>query len=268
MKDRNRIPATKKELLVRLLDRGKVMIHLDARQEGVDVPEQYTDDADLRLNISYRFQYGDLAVSDSEVRTTLSFSGRAHTCRIPLDAVFAMFSHVSGESFFFPTDAPPEALAGFAALMAPLAEEEREASSGPRPGEETGPGAQSARPRLRAIDGGVGSTNDHDIESEPRSKGAGSATGEDLDEESDSKDSASTTLCVPEPGSGGADAWATEERANLFHDDRPADPSADEGSAEQEEAPGGPDAGADEEAVEEDAAVAARKRWGHLRVIK
>jgi stringent starvation protein B len=158
-------PATKKELLERMLERGMAMIHLDARRADVDVPLQYRSDPQLRLNLSYRFQGGDLHVDGDGVRATLSFSGIPHTCVVPFDAVFAMVSHITGESFFFPTDAPPEALAGLAAIVGPLDEEGDASKKGSTesPTDAMSSASQrlaGGRPALRAIDGGAGTEPD------------------------------------------------------------------------------------------------------------
>jgi stringent starvation protein B len=160
MSDHPGTPATKKELLERMLERGMAMIHLDARRDDVDVPAQYRTDPQLRLNLSYRFQGGDLHVDGEHVRATLSFSGIPYTCMVPLDAIFAMVSHITGESFFFPTDAPPEALAVLAAIVGPMEGEpgEEKRPTGV-PGSATSSASQrlaGGRPMLRAIDGGAG----------------------------------------------------------------------------------------------------------------
>jgi len=149
---------SKKSLLERLLDQGMVMVHLDARRDGVDVPGQFRAEADLRLNLSYRFSHGDLALGEDEVSATLNFDHGPYRCEVPLPAIFAVVSHVTGEGFFFPGDAPPEALAALAAMV--TQEEDGEIEL-PPPGEarpevdddEDLP-APLERPVLRAIDGG------------------------------------------------------------------------------------------------------------------
>lgn len=138
-------PTTKQGLLERLLDKGMVMVHLDARKNGVDVPDQFRDEADLRLNLSYRFQYGDLELETDELRATLNFSGGPYRCEVPLPAVFAIVSHVTGEGFFFPGDAPPEALAALAAMVTPDDLDSEDDDPSP---------AEVVRPVLEAIDGG------------------------------------------------------------------------------------------------------------------
>jgi stringent starvation protein B len=100
----------KKEKLLAALDRGMVMIHLDARRPGVAVPAQFRDEAHLRLNLSYRFDPPDLSVSEWGVRSTLSFGGSRFTVAVPWSALFAITSHVTKEFWMYPDDMPQELL--------------------------------------------------------------------------------------------------------------------------------------------------------------
>jgi stringent starvation protein B len=98
----------KRDLLLRLLDRGVAMIHLDARFSGVAVPAQFAQDPHLRLNLSYRYQLHDLDIGEERVRATLSFGGRPFHCVVPWKAVFAITSQASGEGQVWPEDMPAE----------------------------------------------------------------------------------------------------------------------------------------------------------------
>src|SRR4051794_34402467 len=100
--------SEKKERLLAALDRGMVMVHLDARRPGVLVPDHLREESHLRLNLSYRFDPPDLAVSDWGVRCTLSFKGSRFTVGVPWSALFAITSHVSKEFWLYPDDMPPE----------------------------------------------------------------------------------------------------------------------------------------------------------------
>lgn len=155
---------TKHELLQRLLDKGMVMVHIDARHEGVDVPDLYRKDGDLRLNLSYRFQAGDLRVSDDHVSATLSFSGRPYTCQLPLPSIFAIVSHITGETFFFPGDAPSEALTELADMV--RRGQEEDAAEGETGADSEPVGVTSLepprRPALHAIEGGSGQNEGED----------------------------------------------------------------------------------------------------------
>ena len=86
------------------------MIHLDARRPGVIVPPQYTGDAHLRLNLSYRYSIPDLEVSDEHVQATLSFGGRPFRCTLPWASVFGITSHGTGDGQVWPEDLPVEVM--------------------------------------------------------------------------------------------------------------------------------------------------------------
>jgi stringent starvation protein B len=98
----------KKERLLAALDKGLVMLHLDARRPGVLVPPALRNEAHLRLNVSYRFDPPDLTVGQWGIRCTLSFSGSRFTVAVPWSALFAMTSHVTKEFWMYPDDMPPE----------------------------------------------------------------------------------------------------------------------------------------------------------------
>jgi stringent starvation protein B len=103
----DRTPEKKQQLLL-ALDRGMVMVHLDARRPGVVVPTEFRTESHLRLNLSYRFEPSDLSVGEWGLRSTLSFSGSRFTVAIPWSSVFAITSHCSQEFWMFPEDMPPE----------------------------------------------------------------------------------------------------------------------------------------------------------------
>jgi stringent starvation protein B len=98
----------KKQYLLSALDRGMVMVHLDARRPGVVVPAEFRAESHLRLNLSYRFEPSDLSVGEWGLRSTLRFSGNRFTVAIPWCAVFGITSHASQEFWLFPDDMPPE----------------------------------------------------------------------------------------------------------------------------------------------------------------
>ncbi|MFL5356710.1 ClpXP protease specificity-enhancing factor SspB [Archangium sp.] len=98
----------KKARLLAALDKGMVMIHLDARRPGVLVPAALRSESHLRLNLSYRFDPPDLTVGEWGVRCTLSFSGSRFTVAVPWSALFAVTSHVTKETWAYPDDMPAE----------------------------------------------------------------------------------------------------------------------------------------------------------------
>jgi stringent starvation protein B len=159
----------KKERLLAALDRGMVMIHVDARRPGVRVPENLREEAHLRLNLSYRFDPPDLTVSDWGVRTSLSFSGSRFKVGVPWSALFAIASHATREFWMFPEDLPPE-------LVQDPHAELPEGAPGPVPAR-----AEPRRPSLTAVDGGLTVARD----------------GDDADDEPSDRDEAPERLPQP-----------------------------------------------------------------------
>lgn len=102
-----RVPP-KKQVLLGFLERGVAMVHLDARRPGVAVPPQYTGDAHLRLNLSYRYNIPDFEITDEHVQATLSFSGRSFRCVLPWPSIFAITSAASADGQVWPEDLPVE----------------------------------------------------------------------------------------------------------------------------------------------------------------
>ncbi len=84
------------------------MVHLDARCDGVVVPRQFVGQRDLRLNLSYRFSGSAMEIDDSRVEATLTFGGLPFRCRIPLHAIYALTSQVTGAGLVFPESLPNE----------------------------------------------------------------------------------------------------------------------------------------------------------------
>ena len=96
----------KQSKLESMLQKGVVMIYLDARKPGVRLPAHLETQAYVALNLSYRFSPPDLAVNTWGVRATLSFEGRLFPVAVPWPAVFAIRSHVTMEFWLFPEDVP------------------------------------------------------------------------------------------------------------------------------------------------------------------
>jgi stringent starvation protein B len=98
----------KKSRLIVALEKGMVMLHIDARRQGVSVPVNLKNEPHVRLNVSYRFDPPDLAVNDWGIRATLTFPDGRFQVAIPWSALFAMTSHVTKDFWFYPEDMPPE----------------------------------------------------------------------------------------------------------------------------------------------------------------
>ncbi len=101
--------AEKRRRLEEALARGIVMIHLDARHAGVQVPSRFAGDFHLRLNLSLRYDPPDLATNDWGVRETLGFGGEAFRVAVPWPAIFAITGADSEENaWLFPENMPRE----------------------------------------------------------------------------------------------------------------------------------------------------------------
>ncbi len=102
----------KRQLIEQLLEDGAVLVHLDARRDGVSVPAQLTGDSRLVL----RFGYGlapaivNLTVDDDGISGTLTFAGVPHHCVVPWSALYAVIAETSQEAMVWPDDVPPEVL--------------------------------------------------------------------------------------------------------------------------------------------------------------
>lgn len=107
---------SKRDTFLAMLERGKTMLHLDARVDGVDVPPHVATDPHLRLNFSYKFFLDTFEIDEAGVRASLSFNGRPHLCVIPWNAIFGMASHVSEDFQIWPENMPRELLEQAAAL--------------------------------------------------------------------------------------------------------------------------------------------------------
>ena len=91
-------------IMERLLDAGKVMVHLLPGLLGVRVPSNFRHERILRLNFSYRFGIADFQVDERGVRASLSFAGVPQFCDIPWGAVVALSREVTDEIYVWVED--------------------------------------------------------------------------------------------------------------------------------------------------------------------
>lgn len=103
-----RTEDNKRAQVLECLEKGMTQIHLDARRPGVLVPKDFANEHHLVLNISYRFDPPDLAVTEWGIRQTLSFKGSRFTVAVPWSALYAVASLTTRESWMFPHDMPEE----------------------------------------------------------------------------------------------------------------------------------------------------------------
>src|SRR4051794_12411955 len=102
-------PPSKKEQLLKLLERGSVFVHLDPRREGVAVPAWLAKKPQLvlQLGLNFPIPIRDLEIDDAGVRCTLSFNRAPFYCVLPWSAVYALVAE-DGQVTVWPSDLPSE----------------------------------------------------------------------------------------------------------------------------------------------------------------
>jgi len=103
-----RLPP-KKDVALALLEQDTVLVHLDPRGEQVSVPAWFKRQPQLVLQIGLNMPkpIPDLAVDESGISCTLSFSNTPHYCHLPWAAVYALIG-ASGRGMVWPDDVPKE----------------------------------------------------------------------------------------------------------------------------------------------------------------
>jgi stringent starvation protein B len=99
----------KKEVALALLERSKVLVHLDPRKDGVIVPAGFRKQPQLVLEIGLNMPVPipDLRLDEEGMSCTLSFSRQPFYCAVPWPSVFAMVGD-DGRGMVWPDDVPPE----------------------------------------------------------------------------------------------------------------------------------------------------------------
>jgi hypothetical protein len=156
MSDSPRQLPPKKDVALALLEGPSVLVHLDPRREGVVVPKWFTGQPQLILQVGLNLPVPipDLAVDDSGISCTLSFSRSPFWCSIPWSAVYALVGD-DGRGMVWPNDVPPEVAAQMqksapakgAGAKRPRAKLAAVESREPREAGESEPGRAGARSR-------------------------------------------------------------------------------------------------------------------------
>ncbi len=106
--DESAVLPDKQEFVEELLTEGPVLVHIDARVEGVCVPPQFGADPKLVL----RFGYGlspaivDLEVDEDGIAGTLTFGGVPFYCILPWEALYAAVAEADQRGMVWPDDVP------------------------------------------------------------------------------------------------------------------------------------------------------------------
>ncbi len=87
-----------------------VLIHVDPRRPGVDVPDRLSRSGSLvlRFGLNLTPPVPDLEVDDQQISGTLAFDGSGYRCRVPWLAIYAAIAEHGQRGVVWPEDAPPE----------------------------------------------------------------------------------------------------------------------------------------------------------------
>jgi stringent starvation protein B len=108
--------AQKPVVIEDLLSKGAVLVHVDARAEGVIVPANHRSDPGLILRLGYGLTppIPDLAFDADKITATLTFGGVPFHCVLPWKSVFALVGE-DNRGAVWQEDMPPEVAARWAA---------------------------------------------------------------------------------------------------------------------------------------------------------
>jgi stringent starvation protein B len=76
---------------------------VDAEADGVIVPDQYTDNGKVVLNISPAAVKG-INISNESIRFSARFGGVSYPINIPVDTVLAIYAKENGMGMIFPEE--------------------------------------------------------------------------------------------------------------------------------------------------------------------
>jgi len=102
--------VSKREVAEHILAEGLLHVHLDARREGVIVPEHLRAQPNLILAVGrtgLAVPIPDLVVDEHGIHGTLSFEGEPFACTVPWSAVFAL-ADTRARGRVFREDMPPD----------------------------------------------------------------------------------------------------------------------------------------------------------------
>ena len=165
---------TRRAKLIELLDRGLVEVHLDARREGVDVPEHLRDNPMLVLNLSRRFGLEVLELGPLVIKASLGFGTERYLCVMPWNAIWAFISKVDDEQVVFPDAVPNELLAAAQQAFAEMPAEDQAA-------------LRADAAALQHADGALTVAEPGDAAPEPASTEDAPSTGPTVDPQAETK---------------------------------------------------------------------------------
>ena len=104
----------KRRTVEQLLERGPILVHVDARRAEVSVPARFRADPGLVLRFGYSLTpaIADLTVDDEAIGGTLTFAGQPFRCVLPWTAVYAASVEGEQRGTVWPEDVPEDMLSG------------------------------------------------------------------------------------------------------------------------------------------------------------
>lgn len=102
----------KRRVFEQVLERGPVLVHLDARRDGAVVPAPHAADPKLVLRFGYNLTPPVVGMTwdDEGIAATLTFAGAAHLVVVPWESAYLVRDE-SGNGAGWPDDFPREVLA-------------------------------------------------------------------------------------------------------------------------------------------------------------
>ena len=82
--------ADKRDTILRMLEVGIVLVHIDCRHADVSVPSKFVDNPDVVLQLSHHFT-APIAHGDEGLSAILQFSAGPFLCKIPWAAITVAF---------------------------------------------------------------------------------------------------------------------------------------------------------------------------------
>lgn len=102
------------QVVEELIGSGPILVHIDARAEGVRVPQSFASDPRLVLRFGYDLSppIADLTIGDEALAGTLTFGGVPFSCVLPWTAVYAVVSEADQKGMVWPDDVPSAVIDG------------------------------------------------------------------------------------------------------------------------------------------------------------
>ncbi len=116
MDDETKLNKEKLGILNQLLNDEYVLVHVNTRTDGLNIPENLTHDPMVTLKLSRWFR-GGLDITEERISADLLFSDDYFTCLIPLPAIWGV-TGAKGQNLIWPTSAPEDVLKGIKMLSA------------------------------------------------------------------------------------------------------------------------------------------------------